>query len=699
MDLNLIIQHINAANAANLRGDYSVALGHCRQVIRAQPDMPEAWYNQGVARRGQGNIRDAIESQRKALSLSQNSADALNAVGLEFIELGLHPDAEKCLNMAIALAPNHTYALSNKALLLQKLTRYEEAEKLLKRAISIQPNFAPFHANLGAILNKRTHFADAEAALKKALELAPQMPEAWNNMANAKTGQGKLAEAEAACRNAISLNPMLQDAYSNLGDILRENRRYAEAAETYAKLYALAPNFDFLKGRLLYSQMQCCDWRQFGELLRAVNTGVSKHKKAADPFGYQAISESTHDLLNCARVYAAEIFPSRPAIAPKTGWKPQHSKIRVGYLCGEFRTQATSILMAGLFEHHDKSRFTISAFDNGKSDHSELRSRIEKAFDEIVDISELSDEDASQAIAEREIDILINLNGYFGKGRQGIFSRRPAPIQVNYLGFPGTIGADYIDYLIADQTVIPEESSGDYAEKLVYLPDSYQANDSSRIAPDATISRSEAGLPPDAFVFCCFNNSYKILPSRFDLWMSILKKTDQSVLWLLEDNPSATTNLQLAAAARGVSPQRLVFGKRLPLDEHLARHKLADLFIDTLPYNAHTTASDALWAGLPVLTQTGKTFPGRVATSLLKAVGLPELITESEAEYEALAIELATNPIKLQAIKTKLENNRLTMPLFDTAGFTRHIESAFTAMFDRQQAGLPPEHIRIGQPT
>ena len=350
--------------------------------------------------------------------------------------------------------------------------------------------------------------------------------------------------------------------------------------------------------------------------------------------------------------------------------------------------------MAELFELHTRERFEIIALDNGWDDGSEVRRRINASFGEIVDISRMGDREAAAAVRAREIDILVSLNGYFGDERQGVFAYRPSPIQVNYLGFPGTLGTDYIDYLIADATVIPESSQPYYREKIAYLLDTYQVNDRKRAIADRTFSREELGLPPSAFVFCCFNNNYKIVPSTFEGWMRILDRVPGGVLWLLEDDPQAVRNLRKEAGARGVAPERLIFAPRLPLPEHLARHRAADLFVDSLPYNAHTTASDALWAGLPLLTRIGTTFPGRVAASLLKAIGLAELIATTQENYEALAVDLAIDRERLAQIRDKLARNRSIAPLFDTPRFTRSIEDLYVQMVERYRAGLPPERIR-----
>jgi predicted O-linked N-acetylglucosamine transferase (SPINDLY family) len=315
--------------------------------------------------------------------------------------------------------------------------------------------------------------------------------------------------------------------------------------------------------------------------------------------------------------------------------------------------------------------------------------------DSIIDIRKLDDPSAAATVRENQIDILVNLNGYFGEERTRMFARRPAPVQVNYLGFPGTMGSDYMDYIIADDCVIPPEHRKYFREKVVYLPNSYQANDAKKEIGTVGLSRATYGLPPQGFVFCCFNNNYKIIPEIFDRWMRILKQVDQSVLWLIEDSEKAASNLRTEATARGVSAERLIFAKRLPLSEHLARHRLADLFLDTLPYNAHTTASDALWAGLPVLTCLGQTFAGKVGASLLEAIGLPELITTTLDDYVQLAIDLAKHPEKVTLVKRKLLDNRLTTPLFNTEQFTRDIEAAYSAMYERLRAGLRPDHIIV----
>lgn len=367
----------------------------------------------------------------------------------------------------------------------------------------------------------------------------------------------------------------------------------------------------------------------------------------------------------------------------------------MAYVSADFREHAVAYLIAGLFERHDRSRFEITAVSIGPDDKSAMRNRIQAAAEYFVDAWRTHEKDIAALVRQREIDVVVDLNGYTEYNRIGIFSRRPAPIQVNYLGYPGTLGAECMDYIMADRILIPEDRSEFYLEKLAALPDSYQMNDDKRVISDRVFTRAELGLPETGFVFCCFNNSHKITPQMFDCWMRILKQVDSSVLWFLETNATIAGNLKKEAVARGVDARRLVFAKRMPLHDHLARHRLADLFLDTLPYNAHTTASDALWAGLPVITCMGQSFAGRVAASLLNAIPLPELITTTLEAYEALAVAVATRHDELEDIKGKLAHRRLTAPLFDTEKTARHIEAAYVAMVARHQAGLAPGHIDV----
>jgi predicted O-linked N-acetylglucosamine transferase (SPINDLY family) len=502
-------------------------------------------------------------------------------------------------------------------------------------------------------------------------------------------------DAVLAYERALAIRPDLIEAQIGRANVFSVSKQHREAASAYAAALALVPNHPFTKGLLLHQKLLACDWFGIDALIDEIEKDVAAGQLSVEPFVLQGVSNSPRNLQRCAELYSAERYPAT-VTEPFQQRTLDHNKIRIAYLSGEFREQATSHLIAGLLEQHDASRFEVYAFDNGWDDRSEIRSRIDAAVHEIIEIRQLSDAAALAAIREKQIDILVNLNGYFGEQRTQLFANRAAPIQVNYLGFPGTLGASYIDYIIADQHLIPENHKPFYNEKVIYLPDCYQANDSKRKIGPNVPSRLQCSLPQTGFVFCCFNNSYKILPDVFDRWMQILSQVEGSVLWLLSDNQETKANLQREATVRNIDPQRLIFAKLVTPPDHLARHAVADLFLDTVPCNAHTTASDTLWACLPLLTCTAETFSGRVAGSLLHAIGLSELVTATLDDYERLAVDLALNPRKLAQLKDKLTRNRSTAPLFNTKLFTQHLEAAYAAMIDRYSAGLKPDHIQIG---
>jgi predicted O-linked N-acetylglucosamine transferase (SPINDLY family) len=440
--------------------------------------------------------------------------------------------------------------------------------------------------------------------------------------------------------------------------------------------------------------MHLCDWTDFEVECDNLVQSIRNGKDSCSPFPFLVAPSSAKDQLDCARLWIKNKYPpfNEPA------WRREryvHDRLRVAYMSSDFRQHPTAYLAVGLFENHDRSRFEITGISLEKGHGSELGQRLAASFDRSVEVETQSDDQIARLIKDLEIDILVDLNGHTKGSRMNVLTRRPAPIQVNYLGYPGTTGADYVDYIIADRTVVPETHHAFYSEKMALLPNSYQVNDADRGVAGEALSRSALGLPPTGFVFCCFNNGFKFTPPVFDGWMQILKQVDTSVLWLLEETPTAAVHLRQQAAARGVSAERLVFAKRTSHKDHMARHGAADLFLDTLPYNAHTTASDALWAGVPVLTRPGETFAGRVAASLLTAIGLPELIAPTPAQFESMAVELANDPEALAVIKRKLAQNRSITPLFDTKLYARHLESAYTAMVERHHKGLPPDHIHV----
>ena len=455
----------------------------------------------------------------------------------------------------------------------------------------------------------------------------------------------------------------------------------------------IAPDFPFARGSLMRLSMTAAHWDGYETQKALLDAGVRADRPVVEPFIYLALSDRPEDLQRCARLYARARFPAQTPLWQGAPRRP--GRIRVGYVCGEFRTHATLYLMAGLFEAHDKAVFEIFAFDNGGGDASPLRARFEAAVERIVDITGLSDAEAAGRIRAQDIDILVDLNGYSGNQRLGVFAHRPAPVQVSYLAYPGTLGAPYMDYILADPVVIPDGEEKYYSEKIIRLPHSYQINDDKR-AIGETPDRAEAGLPEQAFVFCNFNHANKFTPASFTLWMRLLHQTPGSVLWLLAPDPLARENLRQEARQRGVNPDRLIFAETLPFEKHLARLRLADLFLDGLLYGAHTTASDALWAGLPLITCRGSTFAGRVAASLLQAVGLPELVSENAGDFEALALRLARSPQLLAGLRKKLAQNRDRAPLFDAGRTTRDVEKTWRMLVERRTArpesfAVPPD--------
>lgn len=600
--------------------------------------------------------------------------------------------AESLLKRILVSAPNNPDALHLMGVVCGMQGRPNEALAFFQQCLVIAPQNALLRFNLARALSALQRDAEAIEHHQAASSLDSANPDVWINYGRSLDNLRRREEALAAYEKAVELDPDSVEGWFNKGKIFGELKRYEEALRSYIRAYQLRPTEPFLLGIILHYKMLICDWLELDVLYDSVLRDLRNGQKVVEPFGFQGISDSESDLLLAAKIFANERYPLAKE-ATKAPIRGRNEKIRVAYLCGEFRDQATSVLMTGIYESHDPEKFEIVALDNGWNDGGVLRSRMEKVFKEIIDISKMPDLSVAQLIKTLNIDILVNLNGYFGEARSNVFAQHAAPVQVNFLGFPGTLGAPYMDYLIADEIVIPPTSREHYVEKIAYMPHSYQANDAKRIISERQFSRSELGLPEQGFVFCCFNNNYKITPQTFDSWMRVLSAVKESVLWLIEDNPLAANNLKAEAEKRGVSPERIIFASRLPLPEHLARHRNADLFLDTLPYNAHTTASDALWAGLPVLTCMGKTFPGRVAASLLTALEVPELITHSVAEYERRAIELANNPDRLSLIKNKLLANRLEKPLFNTQMFAKDLEVLYSKMYERYLANLEPTHL------
>ena len=603
-------------------------------------------------------------------------------------------DAEKLCRAVLDANADHSSALHLLGTLAVQTQRPHEAAELLARAAAINPGNAEIHNTRGVALRDFGRFAEALESYDRAIALVPDYPEAYANRGVALRNLGRHEEALRSYDRAIALKSDFAQAHANRGVALGELKRQPEAMESYRQALQINPAYPYLYGSWLHAKMQICDWSHIESHFVRLAGKIERSEKAAAPFHLLATPCSPTLQRRAAEIVVKDKYSPSPA--PSAIAKhPAHDRVRIGYFSADFHEHATAHLVAELFERHDKAKFELTAFSFGPDMNSPMRKRISVAFDHFIDVRERSDQEVASLAQTREIDIAVDLKGFSQNGRPGIFALRAVPVQVSFLGYPGTMGAEYFDYLIADATLIAESDRRHYVEKIAYLPHSYQVNDTQRIIPDAPIRREQLGLPDTGFIFCCFNNSYKITPGTFDRWMRILGRIRGSVLWLLQDNEWAEANLKKEAERRGIGADRLIFAPRTPLPEHLARHRSADLFLDTLPYNAHTTASDALWAGLPVLTCPGGTFAGRVAASLLNAIRLPELIAETPERYEALAVELATNPDKLREIRRRLANNRLVQPLFDIELYTKHLERAYTTMYERHRAGLPPEHIYV----
>jgi len=536
--------------------------------------------------------------------------------------------------------------------------------------------------------------AEALSALEEALALAPDHADAHYNRGSALLDLGQPADALASFDEALAVRPQHADTHYNRGAALRDLKRLADAAAGFERALALKGDHRYAFGAMADAVLAICDWARTASLTAELEERVRQRASIISPFTLLGYGSAPSLQLEAARSSIADRVAS--TAPPPHGRSIHHrDRLRIAYLSADFRQHAVACLVAGLIERHDRARFEIFGISFGHDDHSEMRARLAAAFDGFHDVRSKNDQDAADLLDELGIDIAVDLMGHTQGARPGILAHRAAPIQANYLGYPGTTGAGFIDYVIADKTVLPFEEQPFYSEKIVHLPYCYQVNDSKRAISERTPSRREAGLPEQGFVFCCFNNNYKITPPVFDVWMRLLRAVEGSVLWLLDDNDTARESLRGEAAARGIDPARLVFAGRLDLAEHLARHRLADLFLDTLPYNAHTTGSDALWAGLPLLTCRGDGFAGRVAASLLYAAGLPELVTRDLGEYEALALRLAGDRSLLGALRHRLAQNRLACALFDTDRSRRHIETAYGTMWDLYRRGEAPMSFAV----
>jgi protein O-GlcNAc transferase len=670
------------------------ALASYERALALKPDYAQAHYNRGVTLRALDRLEEALASYERALALRPDDANGHNNRGIVLQHLGRMEQALASYERALALKPDDLEAHLNRGHALQALGRLEGARESYQRALAISPGCAEAHGSCGDVLQQLRRPEEALASYERALASRPEYAEVHHNRGLVLQGLQRAEEALQSHRRAVAITPGNAAYHHGLGNALVRLRRREEALASYAQALAIEPDRPWLPGDWLHARMHLCDWQEVTSHTRRVLGEAAESGKVIQPFHALAVTDALALQRRLASAWVSDRLSGQSPL-PAIGLRSRREKIRLGYYSADYRNHATAYLTAGLFEQHDRSRFDLTAFSFGPRQHDGMRERLTGAFDRFLDVGDKSDQDIAQLSRELAIDIAVDLKGFTEDARTGIFFHRAAPIQVNYLGYPGTLGAPFIDYIIADPALIPPESREHYSEKIVYLPHTYQPNDRRRRIAVRNFAREELGLPPQAVVFCCFNSPYKITPDVFDSWMRILQRVAGSVLWLLADDATTAANLRREAEARGVAGARLVFAPRMPQAEHLARHRAADLFLDTFPYGAHTTASDALWAGLPVLTRRGESFAARVAASLLRAVGLPELITTTPGEYESLATELATERSRLAELGERLRRLRHEEPLFDTERYTRHLEDAYTQMYERYLAGEAPEHLSV----
>ena len=690
---NPVTTYLEEAVAFHKQGKIDQAESIYRQLLELDPKNSDALRLLGLIAYQTGNYQVAVDMIGMAIEINPNVASFHLNQGIVFQELKQWDAAVASYNSAIALKPDYAEAYCNRGNALKELKQLDVAVDSYDKAIALKPELMEAYYNRGISLKELNQTDAAIASYDRAIALKPDYVEAHCNRGNALKELRQFEAAVASYERAIALRPDYAEAFYNRGVSQQELKQLGNAVASYEQANRLKPDYEYLDGIRQHIKMLMCDWQDFESNVLDLTEKIRLKKRVSPCFHVLSLPINPYDLRAVAELWSEDKYPYNSSLGPISKITSK-SKIRIGYYSADFRVHPVSFLTVGLFEHHDKSRFELIAFSMSAVVNDEIRERISKSFDQLIDVTSMSDKEVEVLSRKLGVDIAVDLGGHTQNCRTGIFSFRAAPIQLSYIGFLGTMGAKYYDYLIADKTIIPVKSQVYYSEKIVYLP-SYQVNDSKQEIPSIALSRQALNLPSSGFVYCCFNANYKITPSTFDGWMRILNSVPESVLLLYTDINVASENLKLEAHKRGVNPERLIFGEKLMRSQYLARFRSADLFLDTLPYNAGATASDALWAGLPVLTCTGESFASRYAASMLFAIGLPELVTETSTEYEELAIELATNPVKLKGIKDKLESNRLTTPLFNTALFAEHIEIAYTKMYERYQANLPPDHIYI----
>ena len=684
----------NYASSLSAIGDHENALEAQKKALKIEPNNFEYLYNAGNLLCALGNFESSLIYYQNALKNNQTFAPIYNNYGKALFDLKRFSESLEYFDQALKIDPYYLNCLNNKGIALKELKYYDESIKVLQIAYSINNNHAETLSNIGIVLCALHKFKEALNFFQRAVELKPNYAEAWSNKGAVFNYFKKFNDAISCHDRALNITPNYAEAWSNKATSLVEINKYSDALKCYEKALVLKPEFEWIFGNVIHTKMKLGLWNDYENDLSKLINDINSRKKSVQPFVSLFLIDDPVIHQQCAEIYVSNLFSTNQKLGLFEN-KTKRNKIRIGYFSADFGSHAVSSLIVELLESHNKNLFEIIGFSFSSNDGGAMYSRISNTFDEFIQIDDMSDHEVAILARNKQIDIAIDLGGFTGANRFGPFAFKLAPIQVNYLGYPGTSGSNFMDYIIADQTLIPEEQRNCFNEKIVYLPNCYQPNDSSKVITYKFKQRSELDLPENSFVFCCFNNNYKIQPNIFKTWMHILSVVDHSVLWLLMDDDALKINLSNEAKNLGIDPSRLIFAKRLAVSEHLGRHTFADLFLDTFPYNAHTTASEALWSGLPILTLQGKSFASRVASSLLRAMDLPELICQSQDEYKSKAIFLAKNPSEISALKMKISQNKSSSPLFNTQLMTHNLESAYTKMYQAYLDGRNPDHIYI----
>ncbi|MEO5351701.1 MAG: tetratricopeptide repeat protein [Magnetococcus sp. XQGC-1] len=671
------------------------AIACYRKTVEIHPQHQNAYTNLGNVLLEQKEIDEAILCYQKAIEIQPTLCEAINGLGNAYKEAGKLDEAVACFQRALTVNPRYHTAYHNLGIVMQMQGELEESIRYYKQVLLIQPNATETCNNMGTAL---AGLGQTEAAIEyyhKALAINPKFHQAYGNIGIALQKNGELEKAIPFYRQALEIAPNDCTTLSNLGFALQLNGEVKDSIACYEKVLSIAPDDPEAHGSVLHQMLQICDWQGFQSRFTQMMETFHASKRDINPFILLSVPTSAEEQLACATLSSKRRYGTQKNYSAQRRYDLHPERLKIGYLSCDYQDHATTHLIAELFELHDRNRYEIFAYSYGQDDGLSMRRRVMAACEHFVDMRHFSHRASAQRILDDGIHILLELKGYTKDSRLEIPALRPAPIQGSWLGYPGTLGIDFIDYIFSDPFVSPPEFASHYTEKIVRLDGCYQPNDRKRPIDPQTPTRQACGLPETGFLFVCFNKNYKINPPIFDIWMRLLQKTPGSILWLFESNHWIIENIRREARARGVDENRLFFAPKMPPAQHLARYRLADLVLDTFPYTSHTTGSDALWAGAPLLTYAGETFASRVAGSLLVNVGLPELITYSLEEYESLALELAHNPERLAAIRQRLHANLPTAPLFDSPRFTRSMEAAFELMWQRFQAGLAPDHIDV----